>query len=350
MKTRPISDAARVALIYLLVSVLYIYLSDRLVRAVIQDANLLTLAQTYKGTIFVALSSVLIYALIRKDQREHERILRKLDDMVKERTAELEGAMLLAQSTNRAKSEFLANMSHELRTPLNAIIGFSEALLSGIYGPINERHREYLNDILVSGENLLGLINDVLELSKIESGSTNLEQREFSLRELMKSAAGMFREKTAKHGIRLEYRVDDGLDEIVADQRKLKQMLVNLLSNAIKFTPDGGSISVHARRGVRPDASGEVIPEPVTQDFRPDGFIEISVEDTGIGIAKDDIPKLFQSFQQLESPFQKRYGGTGLGLFLTKRLVELHGGKIWVESEKGKGARFTVLIPVRSNG
>lgn len=350
MKTRPISDAARVALIYLLVSVLYIYLSDRLVRAVIQDANLLTLAQTYKGTIFVALSSVLIYALIRKDQREHERILRKLDDMVKERTAELEGAMLLAQSTNRAKSEFLANMSHELRTPLNAIIGFSEALLSGIYGPINERHREYLNDILVSGENLLGLINDVLELSKIESGSTNLEQREFSLRELMKSAAGMFREKTAKHGIRLEYRVDDGLDEIVADQRKLKQMLVNLLSNAIKFTSDGGAISVHARRGVRPDASGEVIPEPVTQDFRPDGFIEISVEDTGIGIAKDDIPKLFQSFQQLESPFQKRYGGTGLGLFLTKRLVELHGGKIWVESEKGKGARFTVLIPVRSNG
>jgi signal transduction histidine kinase len=183
----------------------------------------------------------------------------------------------------------------------------------------------------------------------------SLEQRGFSLSELLKSAAGMFREKTVRHSIRLEYSIDDGLDEIVADQRKLKQVLVNLLSNAIKFTPDGGSIFVHARRvhGPRLMAHGknEAIYELSARDYdRNADFVEISVEDTGIGIAKDDIPKLFQSFQQLESPYQKRYGGTGLGLFLTRRLVELHGGTILAESEKGKGARFTVSIPIRNSG
>lgn len=353
MKKHVISDALRVALIYFAVSIAYIYLSDRLVRALIEDPNLLTLVQTYKGVAFVALSAVLIYVLIGKSQKENERVLRELDAKVRERTVELRDAMLLAESTNRAKSEFLANMSHELRTPLNAIIGFSEALLSGIYGPVNERHREYLNDIMVSGENLLGLINDILDLSKIESGSMNLEPREFSLRELIKSSAGMFKEKMVKHTIRLDYGMEEGLNEIVADQRKLKQIMVNLLSNAIKFTPDGGGIRITARRvpstefAVRSEGYGKSS-EPRTQcSERNTDFLEISVEDTGIGIGQEDIPKLFQSFQQLESPYQKKYGGTGLGLFLTKRLVELHGGRIRVESEKGKGAKFTFSIPIK---
>ncbi len=350
MKKLVTSDAARVALIYFAVSIAYIYLSDRMARVLVADSDLLAMVQTYKGIAFVAISAALIYALIWKSQRENDRVLRDLDAKVKERTRELQDAMLLAESTNRAKSEFLANMSHELRTPLNAIIGFSEALLSGIYGPVHERHKEYLNDILVSGENLLSLINDILDLSKIESGSMNLEPRQFSLRELIKSSAGMFKEKMVKHNIRLDCGMDEGPDEILADQRKLKQIMVNLLSNAIKFTPDGGTIRVTARR-VKDTGSGSQNREGrgVGQGalrVEPNGdFVEISVEDTGIGIAEEDIPKLFQSFQQLESPYRKKYEGTGLGLFLTKRLVELHGGKIRVKSERGKGATFTFSIP-----
>ncbi len=329
MKARLNSVAAKVALTYLLAGALYIYLSDRLVRSFMHDADALTTVQSYKGVIFVSLSSLLIFYLVWRSQKENVRLLSELDAKVKERTAKLEDAMLLAESSNKAKSEFIANMSHELKTPLNAIIGFSEAMLGGIYGPINERHREYLSDILLSGEKLLGLINDMLDLTKIEAGSVDLDLRGFSLRELVKSAEGMLREKMVSHNITLECRIDDGLDEISADERKLKQVMVNLLSNAIKFSPDGGKVTVRAQR---------------LKDS-----VEISVEDTGIGIAKDDIPKLFQPFCQLESSFQKRYGGAGFGLFLTKRLVELHGGQIRVESQKGRGTAFTFSIPVAAH-
>ena len=328
-KRRLISHAARIALVYFLASIVYIYFSDRLVRVFIQDLNLLTSLQTFKGAAFVALSSLLIYVLIIRKERENEMLLRELDVKVEERTTRLEEAMFLAESTSKLKSEFLANMSHELRTPLNAIIGFSEAMLSGVYGPVNERQREYLGDILTSGENLLGLINDLLDLSKIEAGSMHLERRTFSLKELMKSAAGMFREKAIVHNITLEFHVEDGVDEIIADQRKVKQVMVNLLSNAIKFTPAGGTVRLNARRAA--------------------DTVEVSIEDTGIGISSSDIHQLFQPFHQLESPFQKKYGGTGLGLFLTKRLVELQGGGIRVESEKGGGSVFSFSIPIKGN-
>lgn len=341
MERRGFSAAARGALIYFAVGITYIYFSDQLVRALVDDRNHLTLIQTYKGVSFVALSAVLIYVLMWKSQRQNERLLRELDAKVTARTTELREAVLLAESTNKAKSEFLANMSHELRTPLNAIIGFSEALLSGVYGPVDERHRGYLNDIFVSGENLLSLINDILDLSKIESGAIQIEPRKFSLHELIRSSAGIFREKMTRHNIRLEYGLGDAPDEIVADQRKVKQIMVNLISNAMKFTPDGGSIRIAARE----------VPGGGRGEGEAAGrSLEVSVEDTGIGIAQEDIPKLFQSFQQLESPYQKKYGGTGLGLFLTKRLVEMHGGRIWVESERGKGAKFTFSIPMRNEG
>ncbi|MCL5023031.1 MAG: ATP-binding protein [Nitrospirae bacterium] len=354
------SVATRVALVYFLVSILYIYFSDRVLGAAIEDAKILVLVETYKGTGFVALTSLLIYSLIKKSQKENERILGELDRKVKERTAKLEEAMLLAESTNRTKSEFIANMSHELRTPLNAIIGFSEAMLSGVYGPINERHREYLGDILTSGENLLSLINDILELSKIEAGSLNLDPDDFSLKELIKSTAGIFREKVAKHGVRLEYDISDGTDVMYADQRKIKQILVNLLSNAIKFTPDGGHILITART-VAEGRSGGAAKRAAGKPGEAGGgggaktSVEISVRDTGIGIARDDLPRLFQAFQQLESPYQKKYSGTGLGLFLTRKLVELHGGQISVESEKDQGATFTFSLPTersyeRTNG
>jgi len=326
---RLISNAARIALVYFLMSVVYIYFSDRVVKAFIEDPHLLTSLQTFKGAAFVALSSLLIYVLVIRRERENERILRDLDAKVNERTTKLEEAMVLSESTNRLKSEFLANMSHELRTPLNAIIGFSEAMLSGVYGPVNERHKEYLGDILTSGENLLSLINDILDLSKIEAGSMDLEQRAFSLKELMKSAAGMFRGKAIAHNIALECHVEDGVDEIIADQRKVKQIIVNLLSNAFKFTPEGGTVRLSARRGA--------------------DTIEVSIKDTGIGISGSDISRLFQPFHQLESPFQKKYGGAGLGLFLTKRLIELQGGNIYVESEKGGGSSFSFSIPIQGN-
>lgn len=328
-KRRLISHAARLALVYFLAGILYIYFSDRLVKVFIQDLDLLTSVQTLKGAAFVALSSILIYVVVSRKEREKERILRELDAKVEERTTKLEEAMLLAESSSKLKSEFLANMSHELRTPLNAIIGFSEALLNGVYGPVNGRHREYLSDILTSGENLLGLINDILDLSKIEAGSFDLERRAFSLKEVMNSAAGMLREKAIAHNITLKCHTGDGVDEIVADQRKVKQVMVNLLSNAIKFTPDGGTVRLSAMRAA--------------------DMVEISIEDTGIGISSSEIPQLFQPFHQLGSPFQKKYGGTGLGLFLTKRLVELQGGRIRVESEKGAGSVFSFSIPIKDN-
>jgi signal transduction histidine kinase len=329
VESRPAYGAAKVAIIYVSISALYIYSSDRALRILVGQPDLLTTAQTYKGILFVLLSSLLIYILVRKSEKENVRLLGELDNKVKERTARLEEAMLLAESSNKAKSEFIANMSHELKTPLNAIIGFSEAMLGGIYGPINERHREYLNDILLSGEKLLALINDILDLTKIESGSVPLDLREFSLRELIKSTGGLFREKMLSHNIKIDYKIDEGLDEVVADQKKIKQVMINLLSNAIKFSPDGGKISVCARK---------------LQDL-----FEISVLDTGIGVEEEDIPKLFQPFTQLESSLHKRFGGAGFGLFLAKRLIELQGGDIRAESRKGEGTSFTFSIPIRGD-
>jgi two-component system cell cycle sensor histidine kinase PleC len=353
MKRHRISGAGRIALIYFIVSVVYVYLSDFLIKAVVGDPDLLKWLLSNKRLFFLAASSLLIYYLVRKNERSSGSLILELDARVKERTTRLEEAMLLAESTNRTKAEFLANMSHELRTPLNAIIGFSEALLSGVYGPMNEKHREYLRDILLSGENLLGLINDILDLSRIESGSMDLDEREFSLRELIRSACGIFGEKLSSHSMTLECHVEDGLDLVVADQRKLKQVIVNLLSNAIKFSPDEGVISVLARRvhGSRPATGGDKAGHEISSGgHAPEAdFVEVSVSDTGIGIAKEDISKLFQPFRQLESPYQKRYGGTGLGLFLTKRLVELHGGRISVDSGESAGTRVTVSIPVRSS-
>jgi signal transduction histidine kinase len=353
---KPVSEAAQIAAAYFTLAVIYIYFSDRLVESAIHDPHLVSVAQTYKGIVFVTISSLIIFFLVWKRQVKNDRFLIELETKVKERTSKLEDAMLLAESANKAKSEFLSNMSHELRTPLNAIIGFSEALLSGIYGPVDAKHSDHLKSILLSGERLLNLINDILDLSKIESGFMNLEYRKFSLKVLIQSSAGMFREKALMHNIKVEYRVQDGLDAIVADERKLKQILFGLLSNAIKFTPAGGSVYVTAQRVQRPVSADKEFADTLktaglesTEHPLEGDLLEIAVRDTGIGIATEDIPKLFQPFLQLESSYQKRYNGTGLGLSLTKRLVELHGGNIRVESEKGKGSAFIFSIPLRGN-
>ena len=224
------------------------------------------------------------------------------------------------------KSEFLANMSHELRTPLNAIIGFSEVLTERMFGELNEKQDEYLKDIYVSGTHLLSLINDILDLSKIEAGRMELESTEFHLPTAIENALTLVRERAGRRSLGLQTNIDDRLGQIQADERKVRQVVLNLLSNAIKFTPEGGRIEVGA------------VPK--------DGFVEVSVSDTGTGIAPEDQEKVFEEFRQVGTA-AKKIEGTGLGLTLCRKFVELHGGRIWVKSELGQGSTFTFTIPMR---
>jgi signal transduction histidine kinase len=282
---------------------------------------------------------------------------RELDVVNKElalRRHEAEDAKFHAEAATRAKSDFLANMSHELRTPLNSILGFSEVLQDKLYGPLNGRQSEYMEMITSSGRHLLSLINDILDLSKVESGKLELDLSIVPLRNALNGAMALLKEKAMKHGIALALDLDPGADrELVTDGRKLQQILFNLLANAVKFTPDGGSVRVAARRvfssefSVLRSENQKKYQELKTQNLKLDAdFIEISVVDTGIGIKSEDLPKLFQEFSQIESGYTRNHEGTGLGLALTRRLVELHGGTIRVESECGKGSVFTFTLPV----
>ncbi len=233
------------------------------------------------------------------------------------------------EKANEAKSEFLANMSHELRTPLTAIIGFSEVLNMETFGELNVQQKTYLNDIYESGNHLLELINDILDLSKIEAGKMEIEISRFRIDVLLENSLVMIKEKCSNHGISLDLNISDNLInfEINADDLKLKQVMYNLLFNAANFTPDGGAIKV--------DASLE------------DDNLLISVTDTGIGISEDDLENVFGEFYQVKSGTTDKTPGTGLGLPITKRIVEMHGGKIWVESKgKSKGSRFSMSIPL----
>jgi signal transduction histidine kinase len=239
---------------------------------------------------------------------------------------EIEDKSRQLEVANKHKSEFLANMSHELRTPLNAIIGFSEVLQEKLFGDVNDKQEDYLNDIHSSGKHLLGLINDILDLSKVEAGRMELDLATFDVASALSNAMTLVRERAQRHNVALRMDVGQGLGEVTADERKLKQILVNLLTNAVKFTPDGGSIDVTARRDT--------------------GGLVIAVRDTGIGIAPEDHEAVFEEFRQVGRDYTKKQEGTGLGLTLTKKFVELHGGRIWVESEPGKGSTFTFTIPV----
>jgi signal transduction histidine kinase len=246
---------------------------------------------------------------------QNARLFREIED----KGRELEAA-------NRHKSEFLANVSHELRTPLNAIIGFSEVLQEKLFGELNEKQAEYTDDILSSGRHLLSLINDILDLSKIEAGRMELEVTTFDLPMAIENALLLVRERASRHGIKLERVIDDRLGDFTGDERKIKQVLVNLLSNAVKFTPEGGQIKVDASLG--------------------DSAVIVSVIDSGIGIAKQDQEAIFEEFRQASGDYAQKREGTGLGLTLTRKFVEMHGGKIWVESEVGKGSKFTFTLPI----
>lgn len=257
--------------------------------------------------------------------------------LVEEKSGELEAALLEVESASRAKSEFLANVSHELRTPLNAILGFSELLKEDSSGVSNEKQQNYLNRIYSSGERLLELVNDIIDLSKIDADSVGLGLSEFNLSDIVNNIFSIFKERAENKNIKVTAKIEKGVKDIIADVGKIKQILSCLLSNAIKFTQDGGSVHIHVREAAEP------------QGLSKHDFVEISVEDTGVGIKSEDIPKLFKPFSQLESVYTKTTKGTGLGLAFAKKLVELHGGRIWVESEYGKGSKFIFTIPVQQN-
>jgi signal transduction histidine kinase len=223
-------------------------------------------------------------------------------------------------------------MSHELRTPLNAIIGFSEVLTEQMFGEVNAKQMEYLQDIHSSGQHLLSLINDVLDLSKIEAGKMELDLSCFDLGLLLEHSTTLVRERAQRHGLTLDIEVGEGLNEWVADARKIKQVAVNLLSNAVKFTPNGGRVSVRARHlnGVSGMAGS---------------WAEVSVSDTGVGIAEEDQALVFEEFRQAGGDVLRKAEGTGLGLALVKRFVELHGGTVSLESRPGEGSTFRFVLP-----
>jgi len=229
------------------------------------------------------------------------------------------------ETANRNKSEFLANMSHELRTPLNAIIGFSEVLIERMFGDLNDKQLDYLKDIHSSGKHLLSLINDILDLSKIEAGRMELEVTAFDAAAALANSMTLLRERAERKSIALSLDADAQVGEIRADERKLKQVMLNLLTNAVKFTPDGGRVEVRARMA--------------------DGVLEVAVSDSGIGIAKEDQEAVFEEFRQVGHAGSNTQEGTGLGLALAKRFVELHGGSIRLESEPGRGSTFAFTLP-----
>ncbi len=252
---------------------------------------------------------------------ENARLFNDLQD----KTRQLEAA-------NRHKSEFLANMSHELRTPLNAIIGFSEALIEKMFGDVNDKQMEYLQDIHSSGHHLLSLINDVLDLSKIEAGRMELDLSCFDLGQLLEHSTMLVRERAQRHGLALTLEVSDDLAEWVGDARKIKQAVVNLLSNAVKFTPNGGRVTLRAR---------------LLNEWQGQGgaFALVSVQDTGVGIAPGDQELVFEEFRQAGGDVLRKSEGTGLGLALVKRFVELHGGSVTLQSAPGAGSTFSFVLP-----
>jgi protein-histidine pros-kinase len=235
------------------------------------------------------------------------------------------------QNANRMKSEFLASMSHELRTPLNGIIGFTEFLVDEKPGPLNGKQKEYLLDVYSSARHLLQLINDVLDLAKIEAGKIDLYPEEFSLGQALGEVCAVVNGIARKKGVDIHRDVSGGLRSVILDQQKFKQVCYNLLANAVKFTEPGGRVDITATPW-------------------EDGLFKMVVRDTGIGIREGDLDKLFREFEQLETGASRRYEGTGLGLALSRKLVEYQGGKISVESEFGKGSAFTVTLPVHFKG
>jgi signal transduction histidine kinase/CheY-like chemotaxis protein len=271
--------------------------------------------------------------------------LKQFEHELQQKNVELEDA-------SRMKSEFLANMSHELRTPLNAIIGFSEVLKDGMLGDLSEQQRGFISDIFGSGTHLLSLINDILDLSKVEAGKMTLDLEPVAVSSLISNSLSIIREKAAARNVQLSMDAPEELGLLQADARKLKQIVYNLLSNAVKFTGDGGSVTLRARRVPRADV-GQLSGGWTGRSFALASdeiaeFLEISVRDSGIGISPEGLQQLFRPFSQIDSGLARKFEGTGLGLAMVKLLAELHGGTVAVESAVGEGSRFTAWLPMRA--
>ena len=306
----------------------------------LHDGRWLQLSERFTsdgGSVVTAADITAIKQKEAERQRATERLhvtiteLEDREEKLSQLARKYEVAMTRAEAANQAKSEFLANMSHELRTPLNAINGFSEIMAGEMFGPLGDpKYKGYAADILKSGQHLLSLINDVLDMAKIEAGKLTLHYETVSLKEVVEDAARLMRGKIAEAGLSLLVDAPE-IPEIEADYRGLKQVVLNLISNAVKFTPDGGSIVVALSR-------------------EDDDRVRVAVTDTGIGIAAQDLARLARPFEQVEGQHSKTTQGTGLGLALTKSLIELHGGGLSIESEPGRGTTVSFDLPIRRAG
>ena len=270
---------------------------------------------------------LLIHDVTDRVASEKELLIHKqaLEEKVAARTRELEHANAALAHAGRMKDEFLANMSHELRTPLNSVLGLADALMEGVYGDVDDQQKQILGTMRDSGRHLLELINDILDLSKIEAGRLELDYRSISVSEVCQASLRMVRPMAISKRVGTWMRTDPKLGVVVADERRLKQMLVNLLSNAVKFTPSGGTAGVEA--------------------WSQGSEVYFSVTDTGIGIEAPDLRRIFEPFTQIDSSLSRQHEGTGLGLALVRRLAQLHGGRVEVDSEPGRGSRFTIVLP-----
>jgi signal transduction histidine kinase len=258
--------------------------------------------------------------------RAHIAELEETQKKLNQTSNELTRALGVAAQANQAKGAFLASMSHELRTPLNAIIGFSDTMVMEVFGPMGDRYKSYAGDIRHSGEHLLALINDVLDLSRLDAGQAELREEEFDTAELIAEALRMMVGQAGKAQITLTTHIAQALPWVKADKRRIKQIVINLVSNALKFTPAGGTVDVTAK-------------------ITPAGDLAVAVADSGIGIAPEDLPKVMERFGQVDSPMQRKHEGTGLGLPLSKQLAQLHGGDLTLESVLDQGTTVTLTLP-----
>jgi two-component system sensor histidine kinase/response regulator len=292
--------------------------------------------------------------LVNEELQQRERQVDSLHATLARHAAELEESNralerqnVELEQANRTKSQFIANMSHELLTPLNAIIGFSSALNLGLIGKLSEPQQEYIGDIFESGTHLLSLINEILDVSRIEAGRLGLELEPTDAASLLRNGMAVLKEKAFSSRVSLHLETEN-IGWVLADQRKMRQIVFNLLSNAVKFSPAGGCVTLCIKRVRHSRIKGGFMVS--ASDFERATFshyLEISIADTGIGIRCEDLPQLFQPFVQLDSGLDRKFGGSGLGLALVRQLVELHQGAIAVESEPGRGTKFTVWLPFR---